>query len=615
LPTKTSPITTQQRMFYGLATLLMVVAALYWGRTVLLPLALAILFTFILSPAVTWLERRGARRLLAVVVVVVLVFAVLAGMGYILTIQVGQMADQLPQHTTLIKAKVDALRQGSNGTISRLLDMFKEVTGSIHEVNQDAGKTAVAPAQSAGPAGGPNLHWVTDLGGAAADFLAQAALVVVLVVFMLARREDLRDRMIRLFGRGHLTAMTRALDEAGHRISGYLFMLVLVNAGYGTVLSVALFFIGVPFALLWGFLVATLRFIPYVGIWIGAVFPILLSAAIATGWTQPLLVLGVIVVLELLVGNLLEPILYGRSMGMSEVALLVSAAFWAWLWGPVGLILSVPMTVCVAVLGKYVPQLKFFEILLRDEPVLAAPVRYYQRLLAHDEDEAGDMVEEYLRDHPWEAVFDEVLLPALALARRDSERGDLEPEEQEVVYQTTREVLVDLGLRKQESSKAASAPLEEEPQERPIVSALAFPTHDEADELALHMLAQLLEPSGCRLEVFSTKSLAAEIVRRACEEQPAFVVLGALPPGGLAQCRNLSKRLRAGCPALKIFVIRWGQSENLESVSQTLRKAGADGVVTTLQEARTQLVPLVAVAAHSPALRPEPQPEAAAVAT
>jgi predicted PurR-regulated permease PerM len=600
LTTTTPAAPGLQRTFYGLATLLMVVAALYWGRSVLLPLALAALFSFILTPAVLWLERHRLRRSLAVLVVVVLVFAVLVGLGYFLTLQVGQLAEQLPQHTQTIKAKVDAMRQGGNASVGRLLDMAKEVTGSVREASAETGG---ATGQPPGPAPGPSLHWLSDVGGAAADFLAQAALVAVLAVFMLVKREDLRDRLIRLFG-GPLTSTTRALDEAGDRISRYLFLLVLVNAGYGTVLSVALFFLGVPFALLWGFVVATLRFIPYVGVWVGAAFPLLLSAATAAGWTQPLLVLGVIVVLELLVGNVLEPILYGRSMGVSEVALLVSAAFWAWLWGPVGLVLAVPMTICVAVLGKYVPQLNFFEVLLRDKPVLSLPVRYYQRLLAHDDDEASDTVEEYLKDHPWESVFDEALLPALALARRDAERGELADDERESVYQTTRAVLDDLAFYRQQAGKVAPAPDGEEPPQRREVTALGFPAHDEADELALHMLAQLLEPAGCRLEVFSSKSLTSEVVRRACEGRPTFVVVAALPPGGLAQCRHLCKRLRAGCPDLKVFVVRWGQADDLERVRTSLRQAGADGVVTTLGDALTQLVPLVKVAAHAPAPAP-----------
>jgi len=604
LPT-TNPNANLQRAFYSLATLLMVVASLYWGRSVLLPLALAALFAFILTPAVAWLERRHFRRLPAVLVVTLLVFAVLGGLGYVLTLQMGQLAEQLPQHTENIKGKITTLRESSSGTLNKLLGMVKEVTESFHDVNraaQTSGVTAEQPA-TAWPMG-PDLHWLTGIAGSAAETLATAALVIVLAIFMLAKREDLRDRLIRLFGHGHLTATTRALDEAAERISRYLLMLVLVNAAYGTGLSFGLFFIGVPFALLWGFLAASLRFIPYVGAWIGAAFPILLSAATSPDWLQPLLVLGLILVLELFVSNVVEPILYGRSMGVSEVALLVSAAFWAWLWGPVGLVLSVPITVCLAVLSKYVPPLEFFGILLRDEPVLALPLRYYQRLLAHDEDEAAEMVEEYLRDHPWESVFDEVLLPALAMARRDSERDELEPEERQAISQATRDVLDDLIFRQQQISKIASVPVGEEPPRRPPVPALAFPGHDEGDELCLHMLGQLLGPSGCRLEVFSSKSLAAEVLHRACEERPAFVVIGALPPGGLAQVRHLCKRLRAHCPDVKIFVIRWGQEDNLDKLREGLRQAGADGVVTTLQEARTLLVPLVQFAAHLPTPQP-----------
>jgi predicted PurR-regulated permease PerM len=605
-----------QRTFYGLATLLLVVAALYWARSVLLPLALAALFAFILTPAVMWLERHHFRRLPAVLVVTLLVFAAVIGLGYVLIVQVGQLADQLPQHTETIKAKINALRESSGGTVSRLVGMVNEIAGSVREVGQAAESTGAKPPEAA-PAwwGGPDAHWLTGIAGSAAELLAAAVLVVVLAIFMLTKREDLRDRLIRLFGHGHLTATTRALDEAAQRISRYLFLLTVVNAAYGTVLFLGLYLLGVPYALLWGFLAASLRFIPYVGSWIGASFPILLSAATAPGWLQPLLVFGLVLVLELFIANVVEPILYGRSMGVSEVALLVSAAFWAWLWGPVGLVLSVPLTVCLAVLGKYVPQLKFFEILLRDEPVLAVPVRYYQRLLAHDDDEAGDMVEEYLRDHPWESVFDDVLLPALRLARRDGESGELGHDDREIVYQTTREVLDDLVFRQQQISKLASVPVGEEPPERPPVPALAFPAHDEADELTLHMLAQLLGPSGCRLEVFSSRSLAAEVVRRACEQRPAFVVVAALPPGGLAQVRHLCKRLRAGCADLKVFVLRWGQTEGLERVREGLRQAGADGVFTTLGEAGSQLAPLVQVAAHSPALRPLPQRAPAGVAT
>jgi predicted PurR-regulated permease PerM len=602
-----NPNVKLQRAFYSLALLLMVVAALYWGRSVLLPLALAALFAFILTPAVSWLERHHFRRLPAVLVVTLLVFALVGGLGYFLTVEMGQLAEQLPQHTETIKDKIVSLREGSSGTLSKLLGMVKELTDSLQDVNRAAQTSGVGsePADSAWSMK-PDLHWLTGFAGSAAELLATAALVIVLAIFMLAQREDLRDRLIRLFGRGHLSTTTRAFDEAAERISRYLLMLVLVNTAYGTVLSLGLYLLGVPFALLWGFLAASLRFIPYIGIWIGAAFPILLSVATAPGWLGPLLVIGLILALELFVANVIEPILYGRSMGVSEVALLVSAAFWAWLWGPVGLILSVPLTVCLAVLGKYISQLDFLWVLLGAEPVLDIPVRYYQRLLAHDEDEAGDMVEVYLRDHPWESVFDEVLLPALALARRDLERGELEADERQEIIQATHQVLDDLVFRQQQISKIAKVPVGEQTPQRPMVTALGLPAHDEGDELCLRMLALLLEPAGCRLEVQSSQALTAEMLHRADEERPAFLVIASLPPGGLSPTRHLCKRLRAQFSELKILVVRWGQEEDLDPLRTGLRQAGADSVVTTLQEARAQLVPLVQLAAHRSAPAPEP---------
>jgi predicted PurR-regulated permease PerM len=592
-----------QRLFYGLATILLVVAVLYWGRPVLLPLALAALFSFILTPAVSWLERYHLRRIPSVLIVTVLVFATLGGFGYVLTLQMGHMAEELPRHMDVVKAKFDDLRQGS-GPVGKIVRMGHDVISSAQDVNHASEATGVAPPPPAPSATRPDFRWISGFAGSAAEALATAALVVVLAIFMLAKREDLRDRLIRLLGRGHLTATTRALDEAAQRISRYLLLLVLVNACYGIALSVGLYFLGVPFALLWGFLAAALRFIPYVGAWIGAAFPIALSVATAPGWLQPLLVFALILALELFVSNVVEPILYGRSMGVSEVALLVSAAFWAWLWGPVGLVLSVPMTMCVAVLGKYVPQLEFFGILLRDEPVLDASVRYYQRLLAHDEDEAGDMVEEYLRDHPWESVFDNVLLPALSLCLRDQERGELDADEAQGVYQTTRGVLDDLVFRQQQISKLASVPVDEAPPSRePVVTALGFPAHDDADELALRMFGLLLEPARCRLEVLSSRTLTAEVLQRVEEEQPAFVVLTDLVPGGLAPVRNLCKRLRAQSSDTKVFVIRWGPDENSQRTREALVQAGAEAVATTLEEARARLVPLIQVAAANQGTR------------
>jgi hypothetical protein len=416
---------------------------------------------------------------------------------------------------------------------------------------------------------------------------------------MLLKRDDLRDRIIRLMGKGHVMVTTRALDEAGKRISRYLLMLVIVNASYGVAVAVGLAVIGVPYAVLWGFLAATLRFVPYIGAWVAAVLPITLSFATSQGWTEPLLVVGLILVLELLSNNVMEPLLYGRSIGVSEVALLLAAAFWGWLWGPIGLVLSAPLTVCLAVLGKYVPPLEFFEVLLKDEPALDPHLRYYQRLLARNEDEALDIVEEYARDHPWEDVFDDVLLPALQHAKRDKERGELDAEEEQFLVRATQDILDDLVLTRQQAAKG-----EAPPPERPPVVVFGCPAQDRFDEIALQMFRQLMEPAGCRVEVFSSRSLAGEVTQRAGEEAPAAVILAALPPGGLAQARHLCKRLRAAYPELKVVVGRWGADEEEPRVRDALLQAGAETVTTSLGETRSQIMPVIQLAATQAESRP-----------
>jgi hypothetical protein len=302
----------------------------------------------------------------------------------------------------------------------------------------------------------------------------------------------------------------------------------------------------------------------------------------------PLGILGYFLVLELLTANVVEPLLFGHSTGSSPVALLLAAAFWTWLWGPVGLVLSTPLTVVLVVLGKYVPQLEFFEVLMGDEPALRTHVTYYQRLVARDQDEAGELVEEYAQTHNLDAVYERVLLPALVLARQDRERGELDADNFEFVLRATRDVLDDLGAVEQERfPEKADAK----------ASLLACPARDEADEVALLVFARLLEPQGYKVEVFSSHVLAAEVLARIGNECPTVVLVGSLPPGGLAQARYLCKRIKAQCPGVKVAVGRWGEKDNLERMQKRLQASGADFVATTLSDTRTQVVPLLQVAA------------------
>ncbi len=430
------------------------------------------------------------------------------------------------------------------------------------------------------------------------ETLGGLALALVLVVFMLLKREDLRNRLIRLVSHGQITVMTKALDDAGQRISRFLLMQLIVNATVGLSVGLGLLAIGVQYAFLWGFLAAVFRYIPYIGVWIAALPPIILSLAMFEGWVQPLLVIGLFLTIELLASNVAEPRLYGRSIGVSEVALLVAAAFWAFLWGPIGLVLSSPLTVCLVVLGKYVPQLKFLDVLLGDEPPLDAHVTFYQRLLARDQDEATQLVLAQAKASSPEQVYDDFLVPALNYAKRDRERDDLTESDEQFVLQATREILEDLGERREAATQAeeaihaedrgnASAPIR--------LRVLACPARDQADRLALEMLRQLLDPAKWVVEVAAVETLTADLVAQVAEQAPALVCIGALPPGGLAHARYLCKKLRARFPEVKIIVGRWGLTGGVEANREQLQDAGADLTATTMLETRSQLNSLLPI--------------------
>jgi len=378
-------------------------------------------------------------------------------------------------------------------------------------------------------------------------------------------------------------------------------MQTIINSSFGLAVGLALYLIGVPYAVLWGFFAAVLRFIPYVGPFAAAIMPSALSLAVFEGWLWPVLVVGIFVALELLNNMILEPLLYAESAGVSGVGLLVAVAFWTWLWGPVGLVLATPLTVCVVVLGKYVPGMDFIGVLMSDQPAMESNMSYYQRLLAMDQAEAAEIVEEHLKTHPAEQIFDGVLIPALNYARRDRELGRLTEDGEQFVFRATREILEDLNNLKPESSSDASDSSQPATIVHsslvilPKVPILGCPAHDEADELALLMFRQLLDSTKYEVEIMSDETLTSEVVSLVGEKNPAMICIAAVPPGGLAQTRYLCKRLRARFPNLKIAVGRWGTgSED----SNSILLAGADKVGTTMIETREQMIQLSRISFH-----------------
>ena len=582
----------------GVFLTLGVIAALYWAQAIFIPVALAIFLTFILSPAVMYLQRRRLGRIFSVLIVVTIAAAMLVGLAWIVGRQVSSLINDLPEYSENIKSKILALKEYTSTnprvqrTIDDMLELFKPAPKGNAMQPTPLGETQRATPVIVEP---QTPMWLAEMPSVikpVVELLGQSALAVVLVIFMLVKREDLRNRFIRLVGHGRMTVTTKAVDDAAQRVSRYLVMQLIINATYGTALSLGLLIINVPHAFLWGFIAAVLRYVPYIGAPIAAVFPISLSLIRFNGWTEPMMVIGWVVVLELVSNNVMEPWLYGQSIGVSEVAQLIAAAFWAFLWGPIGLVLSGPMTVVLLVLGKYSPQLEFLEILLGDEPPLEPDVSYYQRLTAKDQDEAAQLALAHYSPATPEKVYDELLLPALNYAKRDRMQEGLDDEDEQFILQATRDVLDDLGERQENGKADPNAPLPPHVTRRkdiPRVRLLACPARDEYDRVALEMFQQTLNTDLWETRIAAAENLTSEMLQLAEEWKPAVICISSLPPGGLARTRYLCKRLRMRFPQIKILVGRWGARSKPEELQKHFADAGADGVEMTLKATKEHL--------------------------
>ena len=422
------------------------------------------------------------------------------------------------------------------------------------------------------------------IGSSLVHFFATLAAVIILTLFILVKRSDLRNRLFRLFGQGRINLLTTAMDEAAQRVSRYLLTQSLVNGTFGLCLGVGLYVIGVPYAAFWGGLAAALRFIPYVGTWTAGVCPLLLSLAVFDGWKKPLLTFGLFVAIELGTSTIIEPWLYATRTGISSLAILLSAAFWTMLWGPIGLVVSTPLTVLLFVLGRYVPQLEFLYILLGDEPVLAPEVCYYQRLLALDEEDARNVVEDYLKEHTALELYDSVLLPALSLAEQDRYEHQLDDERKRLIYETTRELIDEVGEETALQSSETALPIAGADD----ISVVCVPARDEADEVVALMLAQVLRPTGCRVQTLDS-GFVEEMLLKMTQLEPTVVIISALPPFAVNRARALCRRARQRCRGAKLVMGLWGATGDPKAMRQRLGSGCSEYVVHTLEEARLQL--------------------------
>jgi predicted PurR-regulated permease PerM len=580
-----------------LVILVVVVGALYLGRDILIPLALSILLSFMLAPIVIRLRRWGLGRIPSVIAVVVLLFVVLLGFGSLVASQMVHLAENLPRYEWNLRAKIRDLpvAMPSGGVVERTAEMLRDLRQELKEATQGPEATGAeggaeepvkpVPVQVQQPV--TPLQTLRELGGPLVKPIATAGLVLVFVIFMLLQREDLRDRIIRLVSSGDVARTTDAMNDAAKRISRYLLMQLVINVLYGIPVGVGLYFIGVPNPILWGLLATILRFIPYVGPMIAALFPIALSFAVAPGWTVPLLTVALFVTLELFSNNVLEPWLYGSSTGLSPVAVLVAAVVWTTLWGPVGLLLSTPLTVCLVVLGRYVPQLAFFDVLLGDEPALSPELRFYQRLLARDPDEATELVEEYLEDEPLEKLYDSVIIPALGLAEQDRLRGSLDRATVQGMAEDTIgivEYLIDEEER--DSERATDADASPPPDASTDASKiLCIGARNALDEAAAAMLAHLLTERGLSAATVPRDEIAGRNLMRLPRHGVALICLSYVNPRATQHAHRLTRRLRRHFGAQAGIMVGLWTAEPSQEAQELLDATGADLIATSLRHA------------------------------
>jgi predicted PurR-regulated permease PerM len=573
------------------------VAVLYLGKPVVLPLALALLLTFVLTPLVVLVQKRGIPRIPAVFLVVIVTLIVAGTVSWGVGTQLTALAQDLPAHAGQVKEKIERIRHSGGGPVSRLLEAFKGIGDSEKPV-PPVGQPAQAPVVVT-EASDTAIQRLETVAAAVVEPLADAALVSILVIFMLIRREDLRNRVIGLLGHSRLTGTTRVFVHSAERISRLLLMQLCVNTGFGIIFGVSLKCIGVEYAFLWGFLAVVLRFIPFIGSWVAAAFPVLLSFAMSPGLVQPIVVFAVFLTLDVLTANAVEPLLFGHSTGVSPIALLIAAVFWSWVWGPIGLILSTPLTICMVVLGQHIPRFRFLSLLLGDQPALAPHVAFYQRLLAADSDEAIQVARMHVRKQGRETLADEVLIRALRLVRRDRLHAGLSAEDEAFIYGVVKTVTAE-HCDQSQGSGTDSAP----PSDLELPLAMGCAAHHQAEELMSEMLAGGL-CSHCRMETISTRTLPSEIETRIAEEKPAIVFISVLPPGGTRQARYLSRRLHRRFPELKIIVGYFGKVKDFDKLLIRFRSSGASYVTTSLQQSCSQILALLPKRL-SPAIESEP---------
>jgi predicted PurR-regulated permease PerM len=599
---------------------------LYFGREIIIPIALAILLSFVLAPLVGLLQRMRVPRGLAVVSVVVLAFALIFAMGSVLASQLTQLAGDLPRYQSTISEKIQLFRDttAGRGTLERASGMLKDLSKELDKPKDTAsalGNGALVAPKAAAPLTPvpvevlqPDPSAMESLQSLISPLLhplATTGIIIIFVIFILLQREDLRNRLIRLAGSHDLQRTTAALDDAAARLSRLFLIQLLLNGTFGVVIGTGLWLIGIPSAILWGILAAVLRFVPYIGAAIAAAFPLALAVAVDPSWSMLLWTLGLFLVVEPIVGHVIEPMVYGHSTGLSPVAVVASATFWTALWGPIGLVLATPLTVCLVVLGRHVERLEFLDIMFGDRPALSPPEIFYQRMLAGDPTEAAEKAEEFLKERSLTSYYDEVALKGLQLAQADAERGALDDERLTKIRDAVCEFANDLSDQDDrpppkvrsttdaEATSAVESVAEDAPfEDLPILNKADLPPEWQGeypvlcvagrsliDEAAAIMLGQLSTAHGLAARVEGAGALSTTNVFRLETTGVAIVCLIYMDAAGPAHMRYSVRRLRRKLPKATIVLGCWIKDIDPAALEELRDSAKADLAATSLGDA------------------------------
>jgi predicted PurR-regulated permease PerM len=582
--------------YFGLIPAAIVVAGLYFGRPVLLPLAIAILLAFALAPLVTCLRHFGVERISSVLLSAMVSIGILVAIGFYVGSQLVQLADQLPLYQSNLVQKIQTVRgeAGDDGIIGRTSSMLKTLRDSISGPMPANSLPAprVTPNRPAPEPLAVEIHQpettplelLVTIADPLLAPLAAAGIVLVFVIFILLHKDDLRDRFIRLAGSSDMQRTSLLLDEGAERLSHYLLTQSALNLAFGSVIGTGLWLIGIPNPVLWGLLATIMRFVPYIGVPLAAVPPIVLALSVDPGWLMLVWTLLLFGITEILVGQAIEPALYGRKVGMSAVAIVISATFWTWLWGPLGLLLSTPLTMCLVVLGRHVEHLEFLEVLLGDRPPLAAEEALYLRMLGDDADEAASEAENFLKENSLCCYYDDVALKALALAQADVSRGALDLDRVGKINETTQALIQNLAYVVTDSETGCDD-IRKKPEITRMLPAakpvLCISGRGRLDEAAALLLVHLLEENGIGARLIASAEISPSNVDRLDVTDAAVVCLCYLDPGNLARARYLMRRIRHHIPAAKIIAAFWGFKDAENEGAKTM---GCE-IVTGLKEA------------------------------